>query len=48
MYRKNGAPQNAVIIPTGNSDGMTMVRATKSANIRNPPPAIADMGKMMR
>gem|GEM_PF-5963998 len=43
-YKKKGAPQNAVTIPTGNSDGLTTVRATRSAKIKNPAPTIAAIG----
>ena len=43
-HAKNGAPINAVIAPTGNSDGEMTVLAARSAHTSNEPPRINDMG----
>ena len=41
---KNGAPKNAVIIPTGSSVGEIIVRAIVSVHTKNIPPTNADEG----
>jgi len=45
-YIKNGAPQSAVIIPTGISVGDKTVLATVSAHTKKIPPANADVGNV--
>ena len=47
-YIKNGAPASDVIIPTGNSPGLTIVRATRSDRTRKQPPISADIGIKFR
>ena len=47
-YRKNGAPQNAVTMPTGSSAGLATVRAARSARIKKPAPTRADIGSRNR
>jgi len=46
--RKNGAPKNAVITPTGSSAGATMVLAATSQRTRKTPPKTADIGNNRR
>ena len=46
--RKNGAPRNAVITPTGSSAGATMVLAATSQSTRKAPPKTADDGSSNR
>jgi hypothetical protein len=47
-YKKNGAPKNAVITPTGSSAGAKAVRAIRSDHTRKHPPAIAEAGSSRR
>ena len=47
-YRKKGAPQKAVTMPTGSSVGLTTVLATRSARMRKAAPTRADMGNRKR
>ena len=45
---KNGAPRNAVMIPTGISAGASKVRAPRSAATRNAPPNRNESGRSAR
>jgi len=42
--RKNGPPSMAVMMPTGNSVGAMMVRASVSQKIKNAPPKSSEAG----
>ena len=45
---KNGAPKNAVTTPIGISAGEAIVRANRSARIRNVAPNTIDRGRTTR
>src|SRR5206468_3680143 len=47
-HKKTGPPMMAVMMPTGNSSGAMIVRATRSQPIRNAAPNSADAGKTRR
>ncbi len=47
-YKKNGPPQMAVMIPTGNSEGGMTTRPTVSHSTRKIPPIRAEAGTRIR